>query len=83
MLFLVPFVRSVLFVALLLNRNPNAIATTVEESCLQQPSTLRVAAQGLGVHVEVPLSAGQSELTSGRRRISRRSVDWCVAVRRI
>ena len=73
----VPFVArsSCAFLWLLLDRYPNRVAAAVEECCPQQPRPLSVAAKCLGVHVEVPLSAGESELISGGGCISRRSVD--------
>jgi len=68
------------FLWLLLDRHPDTVAAAVEQYRFQLVRTLCITAEGLGVHVEVPLGARKPELISIRGRISRRCVDRCVAV---
>src|SRR6185295_12167251 len=71
-LFFVLFVPSVPFVALLLDRDPNAIGAAVEQCRSEQPRALAVIAKALRVQVVVPLAVSQPELIAGRGRVG-----WC------
>ena len=76
----VPFV---LFVVLLLNRNPDAVSAAVEECRLQQPRALRVTAQRFRVQVEVPFAGhpiGQAELVPRRRSVCRRCINRRIGI---
>lgn len=67
--------------ALLLNRNPNAIAASIEERRFEQPRTLSVIAKAFSAQVEVPFSARQPELIAGGRGVGRSRIDRWLRIR--
>lgn len=68
---------------LFLDLDPNAVSTSVEERCLEQPDALAVIAEALCTQVEMPFAASQTELVSSCGGICWRRIDRIAGRHRI